>query len=83
MKKLLLISASVLLLSGCTDAKGSIEAIKNTGLEPVKVGGYSWFACSEKDWFHTKFTAKRADGTIVSGVVCKGLLFKGKTVRFD
>jgi hypothetical protein len=80
MKKLILV-LGVLSLTACTDKSGAINALQNSGLEPVKVGGHAWFACSEKDKFSTKFIAKRADGKIVKGAVCRGF-FKGSTVRF-
>jgi len=81
MKKLILMGCLVILV-GCTDVKGATEAIKNTGLDPVKVGGYALFKCSEKDSWATKFTARRNDGAVVHGAVCKGW-FKGSTVRFN
>jgi hypothetical protein len=80
MKKLLMISAC-LFLAACTDTAGADRAIRNMGLDPVSVGGYAFFACSKDDTFATKFTAKNKDGQTVRGVVCKGLLFKGSTVR--
>lgn len=78
MKKLLFL----LLLTGCTDNSGARKAIEDAGLTLVEVGGYGWLQCSEDDVFHTKFTAKNANGKTVTGVVCSGW-FKGKTVRFD
>jgi hypothetical protein len=80
--KSLLLATFLLLLSGCTDPNKAAEALKNLGLGPITVGGYDLFACSEDDFFHTHFTAKRPDGKIVSGTVCAGW-FKGQTVRFD
>jgi len=77
----LLILTTAIVLCACTDVPGATEAIKNTGLEPIEVGGYDLFSCSEKETWSTKFVAQRADGTIVKGVVCRGLL-KGSTVRF-
>jgi len=80
MKNILLIAVTILVV-GCTDTKGTTEALKDEGLTPVKVGGYGFFACSEEDFFATKFIATRANGRTVDGVVCKGI-FKGKTIRF-
>jgi len=80
MKSLFLLVVAIVLVS-CTDVKGATEAVKNTGLTPVAVGHYGLFSCSEKDIWSTKFVAKRADGTLVKGVVCRGF-FKGSTVRF-
>ena len=46
MKAILIIGC--LFLIGCTDVNGAKEAIENTGLEPVNVGGYGILSCSEK-----------------------------------
>lgn len=82
MKKFLLLMPLALLVA-CTDSKGAVQAIENSGLQPVSTDGYAFFGCGKDDQFHTKFTAKRtSDGKIVTGVVCKGFL-KGSTVRFD
>ncbi len=58
------------------------KALRDAGLKPVKVGGYSFFACGKDDTFSTQFTATNAQGQTVTGTVCSGWL-KGKTVRFD
>ncbi len=82
MSEKILLLASILLLSACTDPPRAIEAIENTGLKPISVGGYSFFGCSKDDYWRTNFTAKRPDGKIISGQVCEGI-FKGATVRFN
>lgn len=77
MKKFLLIG----MLFACTNVDASINAIESAGLEPVKVGGFSWFTCSDSDNFSTRFTAKNPQGKLVSGTVCCGIL-KGCTIRY-
>lgn len=73
----------LLAIAACTDVEGSTRTLKAMNLEPVSVGGYSWFGCSEDDWYKTKFTAKNAQGYPVSGQVCAGMFFKGATIRLN
>ena len=82
MKKILAICA-VLVLSACDDTEGAMRTVKQAGLTPVSVGGYDFFACSRDDFYHTKFTATNAQGMTVNGVVCRGLMFKASTVRYE
>ena len=83
MKKLLLIGLLALPLAACsvspTDAERALHAM---GIKQVKMGGYAFFGCGEKDTFKSTFEGVGADGQRVTGVVCAGL-FKGTTVRFD
>ena len=75
-------AAAVGTMAGCTNAPEAERALKAQNLEPVKVGGYAFFSCSEDDTFKTKFTAKNAKGETVTGAVCSGVL-KGSTIRYD
>lgn len=81
MKKILLITIC-LLLAGCTNKEDAERALNNNGFDDVKVIGYSFFACSKDDFYHTAFIAKSKDGKEVKGVVCSGLLFKNATIRW-
>ena len=84
MKKnvIVLLLGLILLLSACTSSKDATRALDNAGYTHIKTGGYSWFVCSESDFYHTKFTAINPIGKTVSGVVCSGLFFKSATIRF-
>lgn len=82
MKKLLLILV-IGTLASCTNVDGAKSALLDAGYHPIKVGGYSFFSCSEDDFYHTEFKAYSPDSSrIVTGSVCQGL-FKGKTIRLD
>ena len=61
MKKFIVLIAC-LFIYACTDVAGADRAIRNLGLEPVDVGGYSIFGCSNDDFFATEFTALNKDG---------------------
>lgn len=60
-------------------AKSSVEA---HGFTDVQVTGWAPFACGRDDSVCRSFTAKKPDGSAVSGVVGCGLVFKLCTVRF-
>ncbi len=74
--------AGAAILAACADDVGAKRAAENLGLTNVETHGYAFLGCDEKDTFHTRFTAKNAQGKDVSGVVCGGWLKKA-TVRFD
>lgn len=71
------------LMFGFTDTSGSERVLKANGFTNITVGGYAWFSCGKGDWFQTKFEATSVNGTHVSGAVCRGLIFKNSTIRFD
>ena len=71
-----------LFLCSCTNSNDANKALSALGFTDIEVLGYGWFACSEDDWYHTKFIAKNAQGMTVNGVVCSGIFFKNSTVRF-
>ena len=79
MKTLLICAA--LILSACTDPKEATRVLTMNGYTNISYTGYSWFACSKEDFYHTGFTAK-LNGNDVEGTVCEGLLFKASTIRF-
>lgn len=79
--KRFVILAVALSLAGCvTPPDVTKSAVEAMGLHDVVVGNAD-FGCGEDDLVGRKFTAKNTDGVYVEGVVCKGLLFKGATVR--
>lgn len=73
---------SLYMLFGCTRPESTIELLKKEGYTDIEITGYSWFACSRDDSFHTGFKAKR-NGNVIVGTVCEGFLFKGKTIRYE
>lgn len=70
----------LLILMGCTQDKNKVKDILAAeGYTNISVGGYSSFACSEKDTYSNGFTAEK-NGQIVEGTVCAGA-FKNNTIR--
>lgn len=69
-------------LIACTNPDHATEILERDGYTDVEMTGYSFFACSEDDFFHTGFTAKK-NGKPITGTVCGGFFFKGSTIRFD
>lgn len=82
MKKVIFAALAVIGLAGCYNASDAEKAASAHGFSDVKVQGYGWFACSEDDFYATKFTANNANGERVEGVVCSGFFFKNSTIRF-
>jgi hypothetical protein len=83
MKKVLLASIlGMLILTGCTSQQDAERALNAQGFTNVKITGYNMFDCSEDDFYHTGFTAKNAQGNLVSGTVCSGMVFKSATIRY-
>lgn len=70
-------------IAGCSDSEHATRVLQQSGYSQIKIGGYSFFGCSEDDTYHTSFTAVGPTGHQVSGVVCSGLFFKGSTIRLD
>lgn len=83
MKKILIVLAAVIMISGCTDADNAHRILENNGYSNIQITGYNLFGCSEDDFQHTGFTATGPTGKTVSGTVCSGILFKNSTVRFQ
>lgn len=81
MKSLAIILLSILLCS-CSNTKDANKALTAMGFTNIKITGYSFWSCSEDDFYHTGFIAKNAQGFTVTGTVCSGLFFKNSTVRF-
>lgn len=81
--KILILVVFGLFASGCTDAEATKRALAGAGYTNVQTGGYAFFGGSKEDFYNTKFTATGPNGKPVSGVVSKGLLFRGATIRLD
>lgn len=71
------------LFVGFTDKKTTQRVLEQNGYTSIHLDGYAWFACSDRDWFATKFYATSPSGSRVTGAVCSGLLFKNATIRFE
>ncbi len=78
MKKTAILFA--VLLTSCTNASDSHQALTEAGYTDVDIGGYAWLQCGKDDTFATKFSAKGPTGVPVNGAVCCGWL-KGCTIR--
>ncbi|MCI5061060.1 MAG: hypothetical protein MRY79_08325 [Alphaproteobacteria bacterium] len=59
------------------------KVLKDVGVTPSEVGGYSWTGCGQFNFFSTKFKGVNDQGRDVSGVVCETLFTGHKSVRFD
>lgn len=69
-------------LGGCSNPQDAERALTGAGYSNIQTHGFDLFACSDSDFYSTKFTATNPAGKPVSGVVCSGLLFKNATIRF-
>jgi hypothetical protein len=67
-------------LSACSSSDQATRALQGAGYKDIRITGYSFFGCDEKDSFHTGFEATGPNGQRVDGVVCSGW-FKGATIR--
>ena len=71
------------LITACSNSNDAMKALDSMGFTEIKTTGYSWFSCSESDFYSTGFIALNLQGKVVRGAVCSGLLFKNSTVRFS
>lgn len=71
-----------LVLAACTSENDAERALRAEGFTDIQYTGYSWFACSKDDFYHSGFRAKNREGKTVEGVVCSGLVFKNATIRY-
>jgi hypothetical protein len=83
MRRAIVVGAFLVAIAGCTDVDGARDALRKAGYTQIEVGGYAAFSCSDDDTFATKFKAIGPSGLSVTGAVCGGGLFKGKTIRID
>lgn len=71
------------LLAACSNSNDAIKALDSMGFTEIKTTGYSWFSCSDSDFYSTGFIAINNHGKEVRGAVCSGFMFKNSTVRFS
>jgi len=83
MKYLFIVLIALLGFSSCTNNNDGKRILEANDYTDIEFTGYSWFSCSEKDFYATGFKAKSPKGHEVKGCVCSGLLFKNSTIRFD
>lgn len=83
MKILARVMLLAMCLMGCTDPGDARRILESQGFKNIQFTGYSFFACSKDDTFHTGFKALSPVGTPVAGTVCAGLFFKNSTIRFE
>ena len=72
----------VIFITGCTSTNKTINTLEKGGFTDIEVGSWDVFACSESDWFSTKFIATNPVGQKTDGTVCCGLIFKSCTIRY-
>ena len=60
--------------------RASIQSLQSAGYSKVVLGNHAFMQCAGEDISALYFSAKNADGTKVTGVVCCGI-FKACTVR--
>lgn len=82
MRKMILVLALAIGLTGCSSDNDARRALEGAGYTNIQTTGYSFFGCGKEDSFRTGFTAVGPSGVAVSGVVCSGW-FKGATIRTD
>lgn len=82
MNKIILACIMALTVSACSDSDTATKALRGAGYTQVQITGYRFFACGERDSFHTGFAALGPTGVPVKGTVCSGWL-KGATIRMD
>jgi major membrane immunogen (membrane-anchored lipoprotein) len=80
--KLYVLVIAMLLLAGCTREDQARRTLENNGYKDVKMNGYVFFGCDEKDTYHDSFEAVSPSNHRVTGVVCGGVL-KKSTIRLD
>jgi hypothetical protein len=73
---------SMLLVTGCTDPRGTARVLEQNGYTDVEITGWRPLAADKGDYFATGFRAKSVTGTEVTGTVTRGW-FKGNTIRLD
>ena len=71
-----------ILLAGCSNSNDAKRALDAMGFSNIRTTGYSWWTCSDDDFYSTGFVATNQQGKEVRGAVCSGFFFKNSTVRF-
>ena len=81
--KAFLVVLFALLLCACTNEESAMRALNGAGYKDIQMTGYSFFQCSEDDFYSTGFEAIGPTGNKVSGAVCAGFWLKGSPIRTD
>lgn len=74
---------SITMLTGCTDSDGAKRILELNNFTEIRITGYAWLSCSDRDTVRTGFVARAPNGQVTKGAVCSGLLFKNSTIRFE
>jgi hypothetical protein len=86
MKKLLIIAAAALALTGCfSDPNEATRVLTEAGYTQIQITGYQYTGCGKEDNIHTGFVALGPTHHKVSGVVCSdiGPFGKSNTIRIN
>jgi hypothetical protein len=67
----------------CTKPDSTRQFLADQGYKQIEITGYRFFMKSENESCSTGFKAINPNGIHVSGLVTEGLVFRGKTIRFD
>ena len=78
----ILLGAALLLASCGVNPSTATRALEAQGFSEITIDGFAWIGCGREDTFASNFSAKGANGAVVTGQVCQGL-FKGTTIRLD
>ena len=82
MKKIIIAASLALCLMSCTDPTDAKRVLEAQGFKNIEITGYNFFGCGKDDTYHTGFIAIGQNGQAIEGTVCRGLFFKGSTVRY-
>ena len=72
---------AIVFVMACTNEPSTTETLRKAGYTEIKTGGWDPLACSDGDFFATRFRATNPTGTNADGTVCCGFLLKGCTIR--
>lgn len=66
-----------------SDPRGATRVLSANGYTSIVITGSRWYGGGEGDVYVTEFQAVAPNGTRVTGVVTRGFLNKGNTIRLD
>lgn len=75
-------SIATLIATACTNESATVRTLQQQGFTSIETTGWSAFECGEDDTYSTGFRATNAQGRLVEGTVCCGLIAKGCTIRW-
>ena len=82
MKKYLISFVVLLFLVSCTDETSVKNYAEIHEWDSYEITGYRLWGCTEDDFYRTGFKATK-NGKLFTGIVCKGLFFKGASLVMD